>query len=38
MITPSPAPVKTPVEIYILPAGAPLRWIGITRPTTKKEV
>lgn len=41
MITPSPAPVKTPeTVITVIPPvlGAPHRWIGITRPTTKKEV
>ena len=38
MKTLSPAPVKYPVEIYILPPSAPLRWIGVTRPTSRKDV
>jgi len=28
-------PAKT--EIVILPAGAPLRWIGVTRRTSKED-
>lgn len=30
MIAHTEAPVKVTVEIYILPAGAPHRWLGVT--------